>query len=150
MGFCTDDEYEEFFRSVPEFEKMLIRCGIRLVKYWFSITDAEQQFRFYCRIRDPLKSWKLSPMDLQSRIRWEQYTKSKEIMLERSHIPEAPWWIVNADSKKKARLNCIAHLLGQVPYKALARESVHLPKRLHHDDYERKEIPSDRFVPEIY
>ena len=116
MGFCDDDDYEDFFRTVPEFEKMLIRSGIILIKYWFSITDDEQHMRFLMRIRDPLKQWKLSPMDMESRRRWEQYTKAKEIMLERTHIPEAPWWIVEAVDKKKARLNCIHHLLGQVPY----------------------------------
>jgi polyphosphate kinase 2 len=115
MGFCTDDEYEEFFRSVPEFERMLARSGIQLIKYWFSITDEEQHFRFLSRIHDPLKQWKLSPMDLESRARWERYTVAKEVMLERTHIPEAPWWIVEADDKKAARLNCIHHLLGQLP-----------------------------------
>ena len=108
MGFCTADEYEEFFRSVPEFERMLVRSGIRLLKYWFSITDDEQYLRFLGRIHDPLKQWKLSPMDLESRRRWEDYTKAKEVMLERSHIPEAPWWVVQAVDKKRARLNCIA------------------------------------------
>ena len=116
MGFCTDDEYEEFFRTVPEFERMLVRSGIKLIKYWFSITDEEQHMRFLGRIHDPLKQWKLSPMDLESRRRWEEYTKAKETMLERTHIPEAPWWVVQAVDKKKARLNCISHLLGQMPY----------------------------------
>ncbi len=116
MGFCSDDEYEEFFRTVPEFEKMLVRSGIKLVKYWFSITDEEQHLRFLGRIHDPLKQWKLSPMDLESRVRWEAYTKAKETMLERTHIPEAPWWVVQAVDKKKARLNCIHHLLSQLPY----------------------------------
>ena len=106
MGFCTDDEYEEFFRTVPEFEKMLARSGIQLIKYWFSISDQEQHQRFLARIHDPLKQWKLSPMDLESRRRWEQYTKVKEVMLERTHIPESPWWVVQANDKKKARLNC--------------------------------------------
>src|SRR5476651_1481733 len=117
MGFCTDEEYEEFFRAVPEFEKMLVRSGIQVVKYWFSIPDEEQEFRFRCRINDPLKQWKLSPMDLESRKRWEDYTKAKEVMLQRTHIPEAPWWVVPAVNKKKARLNCIHHLLTQVPYR---------------------------------
>ena len=116
MGFCNDAEYDEFFRSVPEFEKMLVRSGIILIKYWFSITDEEQHLRFVMRIRDPLKQWKLSPMDLESRRRWELYTKAKEVMLERTHIPEAPWWIVEAVDKKAARLNCIHHLLQQIPY----------------------------------
>jgi polyphosphate kinase len=104
MGFCSDEEYEEFFRSVPEFERMLIRSGIQLIKYWFSITDDEQEFRFHCRIHDPLKQWKLSPMDLESRRRWEDYTKAKEIMFERTHTADAPWWVVQAVDKKKAPL----------------------------------------------
>ena len=115
MGFCSDEEYEEFFRSVPEFERMLVRSGIQLIKYWFSITDEEQHFRFLSRIHDPLKQWKLSPMDLESRARWERYTVAKETMLERTHIREAPWWVVEANDKKAARLNCIHHLLGQIP-----------------------------------
>ena len=118
MGFCSDTQYEEFFQSVPEFERMLVRSGIRLVKYWFSITDDEQHSRFMSRIHDPLKQWKLSPMDLQSRRRWEDYTKAKETMFERTHIPEAPWWVVEGNNKKRARLNCIAHLLEQIPYNA--------------------------------
>src|SRR3954462_6112279 len=128
MGFCSDDEYEEFFRTVPEFEKMLVRSGIKLIKYWFSITDDEQHMRFLGRIHDPLKQWKLSPMDLESRRRWEEYTKAKEIMLERTHIPEAPWWVVQAVDKKKARLNCISHLLGQLPYQEVAHPPVELPE----------------------
>ncbi|HWK39171.1 MAG TPA: polyphosphate kinase 2, partial [Hyphomicrobium sp.] len=115
MGFCTEDEVEEFFRSVPEFEKMLVRSGIIVIKYWFSITDEEQHFRFTMRIEDPLKQWKLSPMDLESRVRWEDYTRVKEEMLERTNIPEARWWVVEADDKKRARLNCIQHLLDQIP-----------------------------------
>jgi len=137
MGFCTDDEYEEFFRTVPEFEKMLVRSGIKLIKYWFSITDDEQHMRFLGRIHDPLKQWKLSPMDLESRRRWEEYTKAKEIMLERTHIAEAPWWVVQAVDKKKARLNCISHLLGQMPYKEVPHPPVELPERERHADYLR-------------
>ncbi|NHO53072.1 polyphosphate kinase 2 [Acetobacter estunensis] len=150
MGFCTDDQYEEFFRSVPEFERMLVRSGIRLVKYWFSITDDEQERRFRARIEDPLKQWKLSPMDLQSRIRWEDYTKAKEVMLERSSIPEAPWWVVQAVDKKKARLNCIAHLLLQMPYQAVEKPLVELPPRVYHPEYERQPTPQDMIVPEIW
>jgi polyphosphate kinase 2 len=150
MGFCTDDEYEEFFRSVPEFEKMLVRSGIILVKYWFSISDEEQHRRFQMRIRDPLKQWKLSPMDLESRRRWELYTKAKEVMLARTHIPEARWWIVEADDKKRARLNCIHHLLTQIPYAELPDEPVELPQRIHHPDYQRRELPDEIFVPSIY
>ena len=150
MGFCTSEQYEEFFRSVPEFEKMLVRSGICLVKYWFSITDDEQHLRFLGRIHDPLKQWKLSPMDLQSRVRWEEYTKAKEVMLERTHIPEAPWWLVHADDKKKARLNCIAHFLSQVPYTDVDHENVVLPDRVRHPDYSRQPVPASMYVPEIY
>ncbi|MDR6890022.1 polyphosphate kinase 2 [Variovorax sp. 3319] len=150
MGFCTDDEYEEFFRTVPEFEKMLVRSGIKLIKYWFSITDDEQHMRFLGRIHDPLKQWKLSPMDLESRRRWEEYTKAKEIMLERTHIPEAPWWVVQAVDKKKARLNCISHLLGQLPYQEVAHPPVQLPARERHADYLRQPVPASMMVPEIY
>ncbi|WP_432445613.1 polyphosphate kinase 2 [Variovorax paradoxus] len=150
MGFCTDDEYEEFFRTVPEFEKMLVRSGIKLIKYWFSITDDEQHMRFLGRIHDPLKQWKLSPMDLESRRRWEEYTRAKEIMLERTHIPEAPWWVVQAVDKKKARLNCISHLLGQLPYQEVAHPTVQLPARERHADYLRQPVPASMMVPEIY
>ncbi|MBP6897264.1 polyphosphate kinase 2 [Pseudacidovorax sp. 1753] len=150
MGFCTDDELEEFFRTVPEFEKMLVRSGIRLIKYWFSITDEEQHLRFLGRIHDPLKQWKLSPMDLESRRRWEDYTKAKEAMLERTHIPEAPWWVVQAVDKKKARLNCITHLLGQMPYREVEHPPIALPDRERHPDYFRQPVPQSMIVPEIY
>ncbi|GAN70987.1 polyphosphate kinase 2 [Acetobacter syzygii] len=150
MGFCSDEEYEEFFRSVPEFERMLVRSGIQLVKYWFSITDDEQEARFRARMEDPLKQWKLSPMDLESRRRWEAYTKAKETMLERSSIPEAPWWVVQAVDKKRARLNCINHLLAQVPYQSVTRPEVELPPRVYHADYERQPTPEDMIIPEIY
>ncbi len=150
MGFCTDEQCEEFFRSVPEFERMLVRSGIILLKYWFSITDDEQQFRFMMRIHDPLKQWKLSPMDVESRSRWEQYTKAKEAMLERTHIPEAPWWIVDAVDKKKARLNCISHLLGQIPHDVVPHEKVVLPARVRNPEYHRGPIPKEMYVPAIY
>ena len=150
MGFCTDDQYEEFFRTVPEFEKMLLRSGIKLIKYWFSISDDEQNLRFLGRIHDPLKQWKLSPMDLESRRRWEDYTKAKEIMLDRTHIAEAPWWVVPADDKKKARLNCIAHLLGQMPYGEVPHPTVVLPERVRHDDYVRLPVPNEILVPQVY
>lgn len=150
MGFCTDEEYEEFFRTVPEFERMLVRSGIILIKYWFSITDEEQHLRFTMRIRDPLKQWKLSPMDLQARVRWEQYTKAKEVMLERTHIPEAPWWLVEAVDKKRARLNCIHHLLSQIPYEEVPHEPVVLPERVHNPDYIRGPIPREMYVPSVY
>ena len=150
MGFCTDEQYEEFFRSAPEFERMLVRSGIRLVKYWFSITDEEQHLRFLSRIHDPLKQWKLSPMDLESRRRWEDYTKAKEAMLERTHIAEAPWWVVQAVDKKRARLNCIEHLLGQFDYHEVERPTIDLPERERHDDYSRQPVPASMIVPELY
>jgi len=150
MGFCSEADVEEFFRSVPEFERMLVRSGIILVKFWFSITDEEQHVRFHVRNIDPIKQWKLSPMDLESRQRWEDYTKAKEDMLERTHIPEAPWWIVEAVDKKRARLNCIAHLLTQVPYDEIKRSPVVLPNRIHRPDYTRKPISKELYVPERY
>ncbi len=150
MGFCTDEQYEEFFRTVPEFERMLVRSGIQVIKYWFSISDEEQHLRFLGRIHDPLKQWKLSPMDLESRRRWEEYTKAKEVMLDRTHIAEAPWWVVQAVDKKKARLNCIHHLLGQMPYEEVQRPTVVLPPRERHDDYVRHAVPQEIVVPEVY
>ncbi|MES2610580.1 MAG: polyphosphate kinase 2 [Pseudomonadota bacterium] len=150
MGFCSDDEYEEFFRTVPDFEKMLVRSGITLVKYWFSITDEEQHLRFLGRIHDPLKQWKLSPMDLESRVRWEAYTKAKETMLERTHIPEAPWWVVQAVDKKKARLNCISHLLSQFPYEDVPHPPVVLPERVRNPEYLRQPVPANMYVPDNY
>ena len=150
MGFCTDEQYEEFFRTVPEFERMLVRSGIQVIKYWFSISDEEQHLRFLGRIHDPLKQWKLSPMDLESRRRWEEYTKAKEVMLDRTHIAEAPWWVVQAVDKKKARLNCIHHLLGQMPYEEVQRPTVVLPPRERHGDYVRHAVPQEIVVPEVY
>ncbi|MGI4813789.1 MAG: polyphosphate kinase 2 [Janthinobacterium lividum] len=150
MGFCTDDEYEEFFRAVPEFEKMLSRSGIQILKYWFSITDDEQEIRFRSRIEDPLKQWKLSPMDLESRRRWEAYTRAKEVMLQRSHIDEARWWVVQAVDKKRARLNCIAHLLEQVPYQEIEHAPIVLPARVHNAEYIRHPVPAEMIVPERY
>ena len=150
MGFCTEADVEEFFRSVPEFERMLVRSGIVLLKYWFSITDEEQALRFTMRITDPLKQWKLSPMDVESRRRWEDYTRAKEDMLARTHIPEAPWWVVEAVDKKRARLNCISHLLEQIPYGEVEHPPVHLPARVRHADYIRAPIPADMHVPDRY
>lgn len=150
MGFCTDEEYEEFMKTVPEFERMLVGSGITLVKYWFSVSDQEQEFRFYCRMNDPLKQWKLSPMDLESRIRWESYTKAKEDMFERTNIPEAPWYVVPADDKKKARLNCISHLLSLFDYKPVEKENIELPNRKFHEDYTRTPVPDNMIVPQIY
>ena len=150
MGFCTQEEYDEFFHSAPEFERMLVRSGIILIKYWFSITDDEQHLRFMMRIHDPLKQWKLSPMDLQSRARWEQYTKAKETMLEKTHIPEAPWWVVEAVDKKRARLNCIAHLLTQIPYEEVPHEEPALPARVRNPNYIRGPVPKEMYVPDLY
>lgn len=150
MGFCNDAEYEEFYRSVPEFERMLIRSGIILVKYWFSITDDEQYRRFLMRIHDPLKQWKLSPMDLESRRRWEDYTRAKEEMLSRTHTEQAPWWIVEADDKKRARLNCIQHLLTQIPYGQTKQPEVVLPARVYNADYLRSPVPQEMLVPQVY
>lgn len=150
MGFCSDDDYEDFFRTVPEFEKMLVRSGIILIKYWFSITDEEQHLRFTMRIKDPLKQWKLSPMDLESRRRWENYTVAKETMLERSNIAEAPWWIVEGNDKKRARLNCMAHLLEQIPYQEVKNPTVILPERVHNPDYHRHPVPNQMIIPDRY
>lgn len=150
MGFCSDDEYEEFFRTVPEFERMLLRSGIVLIKYWFSITDDEQYVRFTMRIKDPLKQWKLSPMDLESRRLWESYTKAKETMLERTHTADSPWWIVAANDKKRARLNCIHHLLSQIPYQEIPAPEIVLPERVYNQDYLRGPVPQEMYVPEVY
>ena len=150
MGFCDDDQLEEFFTTAPEFEKMLVRNGIQLVKYWFSISDDEQHARFLSRIHDPLKQWKLSPMDLESRRRWEDYTRAKEIMLQRTHTPESPWWVVPAVDKKKARLNCIHHLLSQVPYHEVEHAEVHLPERVRSPEYIRGPVPQEIMVPQVY
>ena len=150
MGFCNEADVQEFFRSVPEFERMLVRSGIILLKYWFSITDAQQNLRFLMRIHDPLKQWKLSPMDLESRRRWEEYTKAKEEMLERTHIPEAPWWVVEGNDKKRARLNCIHHLLQQIPYGEVEHAPIALPAREHMPDYARRPVPAELNVPNIF
>ncbi len=150
MGFATDDEVEQFFQDVTEFERMLVRSGIILLKYWFSITDEEQQLRFMMRIHDPMKQWKLSPMDLESRIRWEQYTKAKEEMFERTSIDEAPWYIVEGNDKKRERLNCMEHILSQIPYREIPHEKVVLPERVFNPDYERRTLPDNLYIPKIY
>lgn len=150
MNFASAAQVEQFFHDVPEFERMLVGSGVKLVKYWFSITDQEQQLRFLMRIHDPIKQWKLSPMDLQSRVRWEDYTKVKEEMLERTNIPEAPWSIVAANDKKRARLNCINHLLTQVPYEEVPHEQITLPDRVFNPEYERKVLSKKLYVPEIF
>jgi len=150
MGFASPRQVDEFLSDAPEFERMIVRSGVRLVKYWFSISDEEQQLRFLMRIHDPLKQWKLSPMDLQSRVRWEDYTEAKEEMFMRTNIPEAPWYVVEANDKRRARLNCIAHLLSLIPYEEVPRETVTLPDRVSNPNYERSALPRELYVPEKY
>src|ERR671921_1610857 len=150
MGFCTDEEYEEFLRSCPEFERMLVRSGITLIKYWFSVSDTEQEKRFQARLKDPTKRWKLSPMDLEARNRWVEFSRAKDAMFAATDIPEAPWWVVEADVKKRARLNVIHHLLGQVPYQDLTPEAPTLPPRPPvDDDYVRPPMESQNIVPDV-
>lgn len=150
MGFCTEQEYREFLRSCPEFERMLMRSGIILIKYWFSVSNEEQEKRFQARIDDPAKQWKLSPMDLESRAKWIEYSKAKDEMFTYTDIKQAPWNVVNADDKKRARLNTITHLLTQIPYKEIKKAKIKLPPR--HDDkgYVRPPITDQTFVPEVY
>lgn len=150
MGFCTDEEYREFLRSCPEFERMLIRSGIRLIKYWFSVSDDEQEKRFQNRIKDPTKRWKLSPMDLESRSKWVEYSKAKDEMFKYTDIKQAPWYVVNADVKKKARLNCISHLLSQFDYEDRTPPRIKLPPRQSDGGYLRPPMDDQTFVPEIY
>ncbi len=150
MGFCTEDEYREFLRSCPEFERMLIRSGIILIKYWFSVSDEEQERRFHDRIEDPTKRWKLSPFDLEARRRWVEYSKAKDEMFAYTDTTDSPWWVVNADVKRHARLNCITHLLSLVPYKDLTPAPIKLPPRQKDSGYRRPAIGSQRFVPEVY
>lgn len=150
MGFCTDQEVAEFFHSCPEFERMLIRSGITLIKYWFSVSDEEQERRFQSRIHDPTKRWKLSPMDLESRRRWVDYSRAKDEMFSYTDIKQAPWYVVTADSKKRARLNCIHHLLRMIPYKDLTPKPIKLPKREDKSSYVRPPITDQTFVPDVY
>ena len=150
MGFCTDEEYSEFLRSCPEFERMLVRSGIILIKYWFSVSDEEQDKRFKSRLLEPLKRWKLSPMDLESRTRWVQYSKAKDNMFAHTDIKQAPWFAVNSDVKKHARLNCITHFLNQIPYKDISPEKIKLPERPSATGYVRPPITDQTFVPELY
>ena len=150
MEFASDDQVEQFFRDVPEFERMLVRSGIIVLKYWFSISDEEQQLRFMMRIHDPMRQWKLSPMDLESRVRWEDYTKAKEEMFSRTNIPEAPWYIVEGNDKKRERLNCIEHILSQIPYSEVDNQKIELPDRVFNPDYERRVLPDKLYVPKIY
>ncbi len=150
MGFCTDEEYREFLRSCPEFERMLVRSGIQLLKYWFSVSDEEQERRFQARIHDPTKQWKLSPMDLESRSRWIEYSKAKDEMFAHTDIKQAPWYVVDADDKKRARLNVISHLLSMVDYEDVPREPVKLPPRQDKIGYVRPPIGDQTFVPPVY
>ncbi len=150
MGFCTEEEYQEFLRSCPEFEKMLIRSGIILIKYWFSVSDEEQERRFQARIDDPTKRWKLSPMDLQSRSKWVEYSKAKDTMFSYTDTKQSPWYVVNADDKKRARLNVIKHLLSKIPYQDLTPESIKLPPRQDDKGYVRPPLSDQTFVPEVY
>jgi len=150
MGFCTEQQYQEFLRTAPEFERMLVRSGIILVKYWFSVSDEEQERRFRKRIRDPRKRWKLSPMDLESRSRWVEYSRAKDIMFAHTDIKQAPWYAVNADDKRRARLNCINHLLSVIPYKDLTPREIELPPRQENEGYVRPPMSDQTFVPEAY
>jgi polyphosphate kinase 2 len=150
MGFCTDDEYREFLRSCPEFERMLVRSGIILVKYWFSVSDTEQERRFQKRVEDPMKRWKLSPMDLKSRELWVEYSRAKDDMFAATDIEQAPWYVIDADDKRRARLNCISHLLSLIPYQDVLPPPLELPERQPDQDYERPPLTDYRFVPEVY
>jgi polyphosphate kinase 2 len=150
MGFCTEEEYREFLRSCPEFERMLVRSGIILIKYWFSVSNEEQERRFQDRIDNPTKRWKLSPMDLHSRIRWVDYSIAKDELFKYTDIKQAPWWVVNSDDKKRARLNTIHHLLSQIPYEDLTPEPIVLPPRQSEAGYVRPPITDQTFIPEIY
>ncbi|HEY9700348.1 MAG TPA: polyphosphate kinase 2 [Trichocoleus sp.] len=150
MGFCTAEEYQEFMQSCPEFERMLVRSGIVLLKYWFSVSDEEQERRFQARVKDPAKRWKLSPMDLEARDRWEDYSRAKDVMLARTNIPEAPWFTVEADSKKRSRLNLISHLLSKIPYEDITPPAFDLPARKPSEGYIRPPMNEQFFVPQVY
>ena len=150
MGFCTEDEYQEFLRACPEFERMLLRSGIILLKYWFSVSDAEQELRFQRRIEDPTRRWKLSPMDLKSRELWVEYSRAKDDMFHYTDTKQSPWWVVGADDKRRARLNCISHLLEQIPHGDLTPESIQLPPRRDDTGYVRPPISDQTFVPNRY
>jgi polyphosphate kinase len=150
MGFCTDEEYQEFLRSCPEFERMLVRSGIILIKYWFSVSDRVQEKRFQARIQDPTRRWKLSPMDLESRTRWVEYSRAKDEMFRHTDIKQAPWYVVNADNKKRARLNVMAHLLSLIPYEDLSPTAIELPPRQEETGYIRPPLTDQNFVPDRY
>ena len=150
MGFCTEEEYREFLRSCPEFERMLVRSGIILIKYWFSVSDEEQERRFHNRINDPMRRWKLSPIDIEGRTRWVEFSKAKDTLFAHTDIKQAPWYVVNADSKRAARLNCISHLLSMIPYEEVPWEEVELPERQDRTGYVRPPMSDQTFVPEVY
>jgi polyphosphate kinase 2 (PPK2 family) len=150
MGFCTEEEYQEFMRSCPEFERMLVRSGIVLIKYWFSVSDAEQEKRFQARVNDPMRRWKLSPMDLKSREKWVEYSKAKDDMFAHTDIKQAPWYVVDADDKRRARLNCISHLLSMIPYEDVIPPPLELPPRQSDQGYVRPPMSDQTFVPEVY
>jgi polyphosphate kinase 2 len=150
MGFCTDEEYREFLRSCPEFERMLVRSGIQILKYWFSVSDEEQEKRFQARIASPTKRWKLSPMDLEARSKWVEFSKAKDEMFRHTDIEQAPWWVVHADDKSRARLNCISHLLASIPYSEPEVPEIILPPRQGDEGYVRPPVEEQRFVPEVY
>ena len=150
MNFCTEEEYREFLRSCPEFERMLIRSGVILIKYWFSVSDEEQERRFQSRLKDPKKRWKLSPMDIESRNRWVEYSMAKDAMFAHTDSKQAPWYVVNSDVKKHARLNCIKHLLDTIPYEDLTPETITLEQRKSNSNYVRPPITDQSFVPEHF
>ncbi|HBE92150.1 MAG TPA: polyphosphate kinase 2 [Gammaproteobacteria bacterium] len=150
MGFCTQAEYREFLRSCPEFERMLVRSGIILIKYWFSVSDEEQEKRFQSRLAEPLKRWKLSPMDLESRIRWVEYSRAKDEMFAHTDTKQCPWYVVNSDIKKHARLNCIHHFLSMIPYEDLTPKPIKLPKRKEDAAYMRPPMEYQNFIPDVY
>jgi polyphosphate kinase len=150
MGFCTDEDYVEFMRSCPEFERMLVRSGIILIKYWFSVSDEEQEARFQARMKDPTKRWKLSPMDLTARAKWVDYSRAKDEMFNHTDIKQAPWYVVNADNKRRARLNCIHHFLSLIPYKDMTPKRIEMPPRQKDDSYVRPPLSDQNFVPEVY
>jgi polyphosphate kinase 2 len=150
MGFCTEEQVEEFFRSCPEFERMLVRSGIILIKYWFSVSDEEQEKRFQARIDDPTKRWKLSAMDLEGRSRWVEFSRAKDDMFVHTDIKQAPWYVVHSDDKRRARLNCISHLLSTIPYEDLTPPQIELPPRQDDPGYVRPPMTDQTFVPEAY
>jgi polyphosphate kinase 2 len=150
MGFCTDEEYNDFLRSCPEFERMLVRSGIAVLKYWFSVSDDEQERRFQQRSQDPARRWKLSPMDIESRDKWVEYSRAKDRMMDFTDIKECPWYVVDADDKMRARLNCISHILSSIPYEDILPEPIKLPPRSDHGGYLRPPIDTQTFVPSVY